>query len=76
MKNIKEFMDFLQKRANQKREDAGYSGSWGDGGASNLEHSMEVYKAGIDGISPPSWNELWKEFNYINNDFRRQCSEG
>lgn len=38
----------VEKGAKQARDDAGYSGSWGDGGASQSEERLKYW---LDGIS-------------------------
>jgi len=47
----------MREIAHQKREDAGYSGSWGDNGARALEETCDAFEAGLQGKCPDAWKE-------------------
>jgi hypothetical protein len=66
----KDICDHILAVAARKRDNAGYSGSWGDGGASSLEAEVEVYRAGRAGTIPTRWREYEIEFkNQSDPDF-------
>lgn len=46
-KTLNEISKRIDEVAAQKRMDAGYSGQWGDGGASQLEREIELFKLGF-----------------------------
>ena len=46
-KTLNEISKKISQVAAKKRLDAGYSGEWGDGGASNLEKELEFFKLGV-----------------------------
>jgi hypothetical protein len=60
------FFTFLLKKAQIKRLNAGYSGDGGDGGAREIENSIKIYKAGMEGTLPDVWIGYWKEFQMEN----------
>lgn len=45
----------LLKKAALAKADAGYSGSWSDGGASRIEAEVACFLAGLDKRLPPGW---------------------
>lgn len=53
---------FVLAKAKQLREDAGFGGSYTDGGARALELQVECFKAGLNGEIPASWRAWNKEF--------------
>ncbi len=57
MVDIETIMQKVLAEAHRAREDAGYSGSWGDGGASVLEAQVQFYRYGRDGVVPPEWQK-------------------
>ncbi len=63
MKYQNEFLKELLHKAEVKRENAGYAGSMGDGGASRIEDEVAVYKAGLAGDVPETWAQEYKEFS-------------
>jgi len=52
---IDKIMVLVLKDANERRESAGYSGSWTDGGAGYLEDQVKFFKYGMDSQLPPEW---------------------
>ena len=63
MKLEEEFIKHLLQLAQKKRENAGFAGSMGDGGASRIEIEIEVYEAGVAGEVPNTWKKEYKEFS-------------
>lgn len=59
------FLDFLMKKAHEKRENAAYSGSMSDNGASVLEKEVEVYRAALERRTPECWEQYLREFNRL-----------
>jgi hypothetical protein len=62
--DIENVMEIILKDANKREQDAGFSGSHSDGGASRLREQVEFYKYGIDGLVPPECNKYITD--YIN----------
>ena len=48
----------VRKRAEDKRTDAGYSGSWDDGGAKDDVEKLEMWLMGIRGQVPKEYQEI------------------
>jgi hypothetical protein len=57
------FAAYCRKIAEQRRLDAGYSGSYDDGGARMLEEKVEAWEAGLNGTIPKCISNLHKEFS-------------
>jgi hypothetical protein len=57
-----QFVEFLRRTVEQKRLDAGYSGSWGDNGASDLEVQIEIYFHGMVNSFPHQWDDYYKAY--------------
>jgi len=57
---IERLMSIILNVAHGKREDAGYSGRWDDGGAGHLEDQVKFYRYGQQGVMPPEWAEYEK----------------
>lgn len=55
--DIETIMQKVLTEAHNARENAGYSGSWGDGGAGILEAQVQFYRYGQQGIVPPEWQK-------------------
>ena len=66
MRNINEIMELILKEAEQKRENAGYNGDYGDGGASQLEDQVKFFKLGWGQQFPPEWEKYKIQFNREN----------
>lgn len=50
-KRYEDIIESIKKEAEKKRESAGYSGSMGDGGASQLEENLKFFQEGyINGL--------------------------
>lgn len=45
----------VQGFATERREAAGYDGSWNDNGAGRMERDIEFYRAGMEGRIPQDW---------------------
>ena len=58
-----EFKAFVQKVAKKKRDDAGFMGSWSDGGAEELLANFECFEAGIELKIPKPLKEVWNQYN-------------
>ena len=54
---IKRILDAAEK----KRLDAGMDGAWHDGGASEMERRVEIFRCGMKGIIPQIWIEYAKD---------------
>ncbi len=63
MADIEKIMQKVLAEAHSARENAGYSGSWGDGGASVLEAQVQFYRYGRDGVVPPEWQKYADQAN-------------
>ncbi len=61
MPDIEAIMAKVLAEAHQARENAGYSGSWGDGGAGVMEAQVQFYRYGRDGVIPPEWQKYAEE---------------
>ena len=59
--DIDKIIELVLKDAEDRREGAGMSGSYSDGGASDLETQVEYYRYGRDGDLPPDWRKYAKE---------------
>jgi hypothetical protein len=55
--DIETIMSKVMAEAHNARESAGYSGSWGDGGAGVMEAQVQFYRYGRDGVVPPEWQK-------------------
>ena len=58
-----DFVQFLRNKVEKLREDAGFSGSYSDGGAKYLEDCIAAYKAGAENLIPVIWNSYFKEYS-------------
>jgi len=47
----------IERDAQTREDNAGYSGEWGDRGANILRTQVEFYKMGVAGTFPPQWAE-------------------
>lgn len=54
---LKKILDAAEK----KRLDAGMGGAWNDGGASELERQVEIFRCGMEEVIPQIWMEYAKE---------------
>lgn len=59
---MEDFLNFLSKKADELKLNAGYAGSSHDGGARELRNNIEVFKAGLSGNIPNSWKKDYMEF--------------
>lgn len=57
-----EFLQFLHKKAETLRDEAGHNGSYTDGGASALDNEITCYGAGKHAVLPVCWNRYWDEY--------------
>lgn len=55
MKLIDKVIELVLRDARNRKESAGFSGRWDDGGASTLETQVEYYNYGRAGTVPPAW---------------------
>jgi hypothetical protein len=66
MQMTQEFLNYvsgrLRSEAYNARENAGWSGSYGDGGASSIESSIEMYEKGFRKEIPEGWKEYLEDF--------------
>ncbi len=53
-----QIISWVKKEAKNRRDNAGYAGSWDDGGANILLREIEAYQAGMAGTVPPSWETI------------------
>ena len=60
---MNDFTQWLQQLADNKRDNAGFTGSMNDGGASDIEEQIETYTAGVNGTIPVGWTEHYKQFS-------------
>jgi hypothetical protein len=58
---IAKIASLAQADAEQKRNDAGYSGSWGDNGASDLLDTIRIWRDGIAQRIPKELKKYAKE---------------
>lgn len=58
-----DFLNWLEKRAEQLRLDAGFGGSHSDGGAKVLQDQVTIYRHARAGEMPPLWMKLWNEYD-------------
>jgi hypothetical protein len=58
---IAKIASLAQADAEQKRNDAGYSGSWGDNGASDLLDAIRIWRDGIAQRIPKELKKYAKE---------------
>lgn len=62
--DLLELSDYIQQVANKLRIDAGYSGSYTDGGSHALIDTVIAFRAGLDRSIPIIWEkylEDWKK---------------
>jgi hypothetical protein len=52
---FEEIMELILSDAAKIRTNASFSGSWGDGGASDLEKQVRFFKYGMNLALPPEW---------------------
>ena len=61
----KEIMDkvfsMILKDAEDRATSAGYSGSWGDGGAEVLRNQVRFYQCGMNGTLPSEWEKYFDQ---------------
>lgn len=57
-----EFSNFVRQLAEQKRVDAGFSGSWSDNGAHTLEDYLNCWQAGLRGEVPQVLSGYYESF--------------
>ena len=80
--NIDALLKKLLDKAAANRLDAGMGGEWGDGGASDLEEQVEIFKCGMAREIPENWieeakkskNEAdpeWDEFQRLKGKFEK-----
>lgn len=55
------FIAFANKVAQNRRDDAGYSGAYHDGGARDLEEKIKAWHAGIEGVVPDCLQTIWSD---------------
>ena len=58
---IQKIMELFLTDAHKRSEDAGYQGSWSDGGASTLISQVKFYSCGMKGEIPTEWKEYVKK---------------
>lgn len=51
-------MSWIRAEIGARRHNAGMSGSWSDGGASELEKQLDVYASAIQGLVPQAWQGI------------------
>jgi hypothetical protein len=79
---LNKIFDVILREAHDARESAGYSGSYGDGGASRLEEQVKFYKYGMIKALPPEWDKYhdqarneadpeYKEYLRLQNKFNK-----
>jgi hypothetical protein len=61
--SMEKFLAFLLAQARIKRDNAAYGGAMNDGGASQIENEVEVYRAALERKTPPCWEGFLREFN-------------
>lgn len=58
---INEVLQKIDEKAEKLKNDAGYAGGYGDGGASKLKRDVEMFTAGMkfanDNIIPDEWKD-------------------
>lgn len=59
---LPQFFHAMEVEAHNRRENAGYSGSWGDGGARDLQEKVECWKAGLEGRIPDALKKFFTDF--------------
>jgi hypothetical protein len=52
---VNKIIVLVRREAANRRDSAGYSGRWDDGGASTLETQVEYFNYGRAGTLPPEW---------------------
>lgn len=79
---LNHIISMVLQAAADARDSAGYSGSFGDGGASILETQVKFYRYGMEGIIPPGWRQYqnqvekeadpeYKEYLRLQNKFNK-----
>ncbi len=59
--NHEKLIQKIREVAKERRENAGYNGEWGDGGASRLEEQVRFFCAGGGkGAIPSEWKQYEK----------------
>ena len=53
-----QIISWIKTEAQARRDDAGYSGRYDDGGSGALLREVEAYQAGMAGTVPPSWQPI------------------
>ena len=61
-KFLEPFLDNMLLLAAKQREDAGYSGSYSDGGASVIEGKVQALRCGLKGEMLPEWEHIYLKF--------------
>lgn len=54
---VDKVISLILREAQDRRDDAGFSGSHSDGGASRLENEVAMWRMGRDGVFPPEWEK-------------------
>lgn len=77
--DIEKLMDLVLEEADDKESIAAHSGSWNDGGASNLRNQVYFYRLGQKNVTPKEWmryvNQLdpeWQELQRLQKKFGKR----
>jgi hypothetical protein len=56
--NIDKVIDLVLAEAYDRAQSLGMSGSWSDGGASEIRSQVDYYRYGMSGVMPPDWQKF------------------
>ncbi len=59
--DIEALLEKILVHADSRRLDAGMGGHHHDGGASEMERGVEIFRCGMEGVVPQTWIEYAKE---------------
>ncbi len=79
--DIEVVLNRILSAAEKKRLDAGMGGAYHDGGASEMERQVEIFRCGMEGVIPQMWigyakevknaaDPEWEEFQRLRNKFQ------
>jgi hypothetical protein len=62
---LAKLLEHMRHVAKARREDAGYSGSWSDGGASSLLAECDAFEAGLNQTVPKRWQTEFERMKHL-----------
>lgn len=62
---MKFIVEPVTTNARKVREDAGYAGSWNDGGAAEMLRQLHFFQCGVGGVVPDNYKNIAREFDRL-----------